>query len=126
MAFWKYSIPWLIALTAFTFLWFQWYRYEAQIRNEYISEIVLKDGAKLTGSYIATPTGGKLQICKIEGEQGRLTGEVRTVAKTDIEHIVPRRDLPIDYGTGGIYNRQPARKVVSNDREWPVKHVVIS
>ena len=25
---------------------------------------------------------------------------------------------PIDYGTGGIYNRQAARRVVSNDNEW--------
>jgi hypothetical protein len=25
---------------------------------------------------------------------------------------------PVDFGTGGIYNRQPARRVVSNDREW--------
>jgi hypothetical protein len=28
------------------------------------------------------------------------------------------RTKPVDYGTGGIYNRQPARKVVSSDREW--------
>jgi Domain of Unknown Function (DUF1080) len=28
------------------------------------------------------------------------------------------RNKPIDYGTGGIYNRQPARKVVSSDHEW--------
>ncbi len=28
------------------------------------------------------------------------------------------RSDPMDYGTGGIYNRQPARMVVSNDREW--------
>jgi hypothetical protein len=28
------------------------------------------------------------------------------------------RTRPVDYGTGGIYNRQPARKVVSSDREW--------
>jgi hypothetical protein len=28
------------------------------------------------------------------------------------------RGKPIDYGTGGIYNRQAARRVVSNDREW--------
>jgi hypothetical protein len=28
------------------------------------------------------------------------------------------RTKPVDYGTGAIYNRQPARKVVSNDREW--------
>jgi hypothetical protein len=27
------------------------------------------------------------------------------------------RTKPVDYGTGGIYNRQPARKVVSSDRE---------
>ncbi|NLH99916.1 MAG: DUF1080 domain-containing protein [Chthonomonadales bacterium] len=25
---------------------------------------------------------------------------------------------PIDFGTGGIYNRQPARRVVSNDGQW--------
>jgi hypothetical protein len=28
------------------------------------------------------------------------------------------RAKPVDYGTGGIYNRQPARKVVSSDRAW--------
>lgn len=28
------------------------------------------------------------------------------------------RSRPVDYGTGGLYNRQPARRVVSNDREW--------
>ncbi len=28
------------------------------------------------------------------------------------------RTRAVDYGTGGIYNRQPARKVVSSDREW--------
>lgn len=28
------------------------------------------------------------------------------------------RTKPVDYGTGGIYNRQPARRVVSSDREW--------
>jgi hypothetical protein len=28
------------------------------------------------------------------------------------------RSKAVDYGTGGIYNRQPARKVVSSDREW--------
>ncbi|NLU20624.1 MAG: DUF1080 domain-containing protein, partial [Phycisphaerae bacterium] len=28
------------------------------------------------------------------------------------------RTKPHDIGTGGIYNRQPARKVVSNDKEW--------
>jgi hypothetical protein len=28
------------------------------------------------------------------------------------------RTKAVDYGTGGIYNRQPSRKVVSSDREW--------
>ena len=28
------------------------------------------------------------------------------------------RSQPVDYGTGGIYNRQPARRVVSSDCEW--------
>jgi len=28
------------------------------------------------------------------------------------------RMKPVDYGTGAVYNRQPVRKVVSNDREW--------
>jgi hypothetical protein len=28
------------------------------------------------------------------------------------------RSKPVDYGTGAIYRRQPARKVVSNDKEW--------
>ena len=28
------------------------------------------------------------------------------------------RTKPVDYGTGAVYNRLPARKVVSSDREW--------
>ena len=34
------------------------------------------------------------------------------------------RTKPVDYGTGGIYNRQPARKVVSTDHEWFTMTVV--
>jgi hypothetical protein len=34
------------------------------------------------------------------------------------------RTKPVDYGTGGIYNRQPARKVVSSDNEWFTMTVV--
>jgi hypothetical protein len=34
------------------------------------------------------------------------------------------RAKPVDYGTGGIYNRQPARRVVSNDREWFTQTIV--
>jgi hypothetical protein len=33
------------------------------------------------------------------------------------------RTRPVDFGTGGIYNRQPARRVVSSDREWFTKTI---
>ena len=34
------------------------------------------------------------------------------------------RAKPVDYGTGGIYNHQPARKVVSSDHEWFTNTIV--
>lgn len=34
------------------------------------------------------------------------------------------RTKPVDFGTGGIYNRQPARKVVSTDNEWLTMTVI--
>ncbi len=34
------------------------------------------------------------------------------------------RSKPVDYGTGGIYKRQPARYVYSSDREWFTMTVV--
>ena len=34
------------------------------------------------------------------------------------------RTKPVDYGTGGVYNRQPSRKVVSNDNEWYTMTIV--
>jgi len=34
------------------------------------------------------------------------------------------RTKPVDYGTGGIYNRQPARKVVSSDYKWFTKTII--
>jgi len=36
------------------------------------------------------------------------------------------RTLPMDYGTGGIYRRQPARLVVADDFEWFTKTIVAS
>ncbi|MBI3840263.1 MAG: DUF1080 domain-containing protein [Planctomycetia bacterium] len=36
------------------------------------------------------------------------------------------RTQPIDCGTGGFYRRQNARKVVSNDREWFHKTLIVS
>ncbi len=34
------------------------------------------------------------------------------------------RTKPVDFGTGGIYNHQPARRVISSDREWFTKMIV--
>ena len=34
------------------------------------------------------------------------------------------RTKPADYGTGGIYRRQPARRVVADDREWFTKTLI--
>ena len=34
------------------------------------------------------------------------------------------RTRPVDFGTGGIYNRQPARRVVSTDAQWFTKTIV--
>lgn len=34
------------------------------------------------------------------------------------------RTKPADFGTGGIYRRQPARRVVADDREWFTKTIV--
>jgi len=34
------------------------------------------------------------------------------------------RARPVDFGTGGIYNRQPARRVVSTDGQWFTKTII--
>jgi hypothetical protein len=34
------------------------------------------------------------------------------------------RAQPVDFGTGGIYRRQPARRIVADDREWFTKTIV--
>jgi hypothetical protein len=34
------------------------------------------------------------------------------------------RTKPVDFGTGGLYNLQPARRVVSSDREWFTKTII--
>ena len=34
------------------------------------------------------------------------------------------RTKPADFGTGGIYRRQPARRVVADDHEWFTKTIV--
>jgi hypothetical protein len=60
----------------------------------------------------------------VEGKQVKPTKEVKTLARDEIKEVVHHRDLPIDYGTGAIYNRQAARRVESDDRVWFTKTIV--
>jgi hypothetical protein len=104
-----------------------WSGYEAQIRNEWISDVKLKDGTTATGSF--TDRGDKVtvQTCNKDKRFANNwvpTREVKTFNKSDVEEVIAHRDQVVDIGTGGIYNRQPARKVVSNDREWYTMTVV--
>jgi hypothetical protein len=102
-----------------------WSGYEAQIRNEWITDVKLKDGSTVSGSY--TDKGDKVtvQACTNAGGNNWRPGkDVKTINKSDIEEVIHHRDQVVDIGTGGIYNRQPARKVVSNDREWYTMTVV--
>jgi hypothetical protein len=71
--------------------------------------------------------------CKIDGDrlnsgvffrtlrQGRWSGyesQINNVFKDD------DRTQPADFGTGGIYRRQPARRIVAGDHEWFAKTIV--
>lgn len=42
------------------------------------------------------------------------------------EWLEKGREYPVDFGTGGNYGNQPARKVISNDREWFTKTIVVN
>jgi Domain of Unknown Function (DUF1080) len=101
-----------------------WSGYEAQIRNEWISDVVLKDGTRITGSY--TPKGDQASIQVYAKKDGKWqpTRETKKLATTEIKDVIDHRDQPIDFGTGAIYNRQPARKVVSNDYAWYTMTVI--
>lgn len=50
--------------------------------------------------------------CQIRNEwKGYEKGKPRNPA-------IENRTEPVDFGTGGLYSRQPTRKVIPNDREW--------
>lgn len=71
--------------------------------------------------------------CKIEGDrlnsglffrtlrQGRWSGY-----ESQINNVYKDGDSmkPADFGTGGIYRRQPARRIVAGDHEWFTKTIV--
>ena len=104
-----------------------WSGYEAQVRNEWITELKLKDGALVSGSYTEKGDTATVQTCakaNPEGTNWRPARGVKTLKRDEIAETVHHRDRPVDIGTGGIYNRQPARKVVSSDNEWFTMTVV--
>ena len=103
-----------------------WSGYEAQIRNEWISDVTLKDGTKLTGSLTVKGDDASLQVYTVQGKRAQQprSKEVKKFNKADIVEVIDHRDIPIDFGTGAIYNQQPARKVVSNDHEWYTMTIV--
>ena len=93
--------------------------YKVQIRNEWLADVLLKDGTKHSGSVTASGEEVLLKPAKVvNGKAELLRVPEQKLAKADIEKITEHRELPIDYGTGAIYNRQAARKVVSSDYEW--------
>ena len=71
--------------------------------------------------------------CKVNGDglnsgiffrtlrQGRWTGYESQINN---KYTDGDRTKPADFGTGGIYRRQPARRVVPNDHEWFTQTIV--
>lgn len=55
-----------------------------------------------------------------------IPGELANGYESQIHHGYKNGDRtqPLDYGTGGIYRRVPARRVVANDQEWFAKTIV--
>lgn len=101
-----------------------WTGYESQIRNEWLTDVVLQNGTKHSGSYTETDGNVVLQICEVDGARVRPTNKRMTFEKDQIEDVVHHRDKPVDFGTGGLYSYVPARRVIPNDREWFTKTVV--
>jgi len=93
-----------------------WMGYESQIRNEWVTEVVLKNGTRLFGS--CTRKNDHLELTVLAANGKRVRRRRERIATSEVEELIEHRDKPIDFGTGGIYGRVPARKVVSNDREW--------
>jgi hypothetical protein len=101
-----------------------WSGYEAQIRNEWISDVVLKDGRRFTGSYTPMADQASVQVYAMKDGKWRATKDKKSFSAADVKEVIDHRDQPIDFGTGAIYNRQPARRVVSNDHEWYTMTVI--
>ncbi len=55
-----------------------------------------------------------------------IPGQQSNGYESQIDHAVEEndRDRPANFGTGGIFRRTPARRVVSNDQQWFAKTIV--
>jgi hypothetical protein len=113
-----------------------WSGYEAQIRNEWLQEVKLKDGITHVGQLTQKDDATTLRLYEqkgdryepareppVEGQRPRNKPPLK-LAKADIESVRDLREQPFDFGTGGLYNRQPARKVVSSDGEYCTMTVI--
>lgn len=96
-----------------------WSGYEAQIRNEWLTDVTLTDGTELRGK-LRELSAGKFEVKLASVENGRVKmgSQTRVLEQAQIKSRQPRRELPVDFGTGGIYFHAPSRRVVSSDREW--------
>lgn len=104
-----------------------WSGYESQIRNEWVTDVKLKDGSVVSGS--VTKVGDTVKVLPAtqikESGNYRTARQAKTFKSDEVAEMIDHRDRPVDIGTGGIYNHQAARKVVSTDHEWFTKTLVV-
>jgi hypothetical protein len=55
------------------------------------------------------------------GNKGTMSSGYEAQIRNEFQHGDPR--LPVDYGTGAVYNRQPAREIVARDGEFFYKTI---
>lgn len=106
-----------------------WSGYEAQVRNDFLSEVQLNDGtvhsghlSEKEGTYtvrLHEKQGDKMVPVMEPAEEGKRPRQKQLkIAKSEVKSVRDLREFPVDFGTGGLYNRQPARKVTSSDGEY--------
>jgi hypothetical protein len=111
-----------------------WKAYKGDEKREKSKFEVTADGElRLTNGPGDLQTEGKyadfvLQLeCKVNGDGLNggvffrcIDGQYQNGYEMQIQNVYTDNDRtkPKDFGTGAIYRRQPARKVMANDREW--------
>ena len=76
---------------------------------------VISNGEHLNSGIFFRDLPGQLW----QGYEAQIRNEWQGYSNDPKQAALPEdREKPVDYGTGGVYNRQPTRKVVSSDHEW--------